>query len=436
MYIIDRKLKEREVNNNPIRIGIIGCGEMGRGLINHIYRYIKGMEITAVYNRTPAKSELAMDTAGITKYRVTNNPMEFNQAIESGQVAITSEPDLLIESPYLDVLVEITGQIMFGLEMTLKAFSAGKHVVSFNAELESTFGPLIKAKAEENNVKYTLGDGDQPGVTLNLYRYVKAMGFSPLVCGNIKGMQDRYRTPATQAAFAKKWGISAIMATNFADGTKIAFEQACTANATNMAVAERGMTGYPYDGHVDDLTGKFDVDKLKSLGGIVDYALGSKPGPGVFVFASAEDPFSVQYLSYGKLGNGPLYSFYVPYHLLFFELAFSIVRLIDFDDVTLDAAYGMKVEVGTFAKQDLKAGIKLDGIGGFHTYGMCENYREAKNGQILPMGLSENAALIKDIKKDQPITFNDVEFPKNDVLLNYYYGQTKLLIQKHEMYAT
>ena len=167
-------------------------------------------------------------------------------------------------------------------------------------------------------VKYSIAEGDQPGCTMNLYRFVKNMGFEPLVCGNIKGMLDHYRNPDTQAAFAESWGMSPYMATNFADGTKVAFEQACIANATGMKVGKRGMYGYESKDHVDNLTHLYDVEELRRLGGVVDFIVGAKPGPGVFVYATTEDPHKIKYLDYGKLGKGPLYSFYIPYHLLFF----------------------------------------------------------------------------------------------------------------------
>ena len=329
MYIIDNKLKEREAANNPIKVGIIGVGEMGKGLINQINRYTPGMVVAAVYNRTVEKVKLAMNTAGVANTVEVDSVSEMSSAINNGKTALTNQIDILAECPELDVLVELTGHITFALESILKAFKHGKHVVSFNAELEATFGPLLKAKAAENNVMYTLGDGDQPGVTQNLFRHVEMMGFEPLLCGNIKGLQDHYRNPTTQEGFAKQWGMTPEMATNFADGTKISFEQAVTANANGFCIAERGMIGPDYRGHIDEMTSGFypDVDKLKELGGIVDYVVGGKPSPGVFIYATTKDPLSVKYLDYGKLGKGPLYSFYVPYHLLFFEMAFSIARL-------------------------------------------------------------------------------------------------------------
>jgi len=417
MYIIDKKLKQREAEGNPIKVGVIGAGEMGKGLINQICKYTPGMVVAAIYNRTTQKAEAALADAGVTAQQTTNDVKAFEKAIKEGKSAITNQIDLLLESPQIDVVVELTGHIDFGLDNILKAFEKGKHVVSFNAELEATFGPLLKQKAAEHNVLYTLGDGDQPGVNQNLFRHVEMMGFKPLICGNIKGLQDHYRNPTTQEGFAKQWGMTPEMVTSFADGTKISFEQACTANATDMCIAQRGMIGPDFKGHVDEMTSGFypDVDKLKELGGIVDYVVGASPGPGVFIHATTEDPQSVKYLRYGKLGEGPLHSFYVPYHLLFFELAFSIARLIDFADVTLDAEYGMKVEVVAVAKEDIKAGDKIDGLGGYKTYGICDNSKDARQEDLVPMGLAEGNVAAKDIKKDSLITKADLELANSDL---------------------
>ena len=157
--------------------------------------------------------------------------------------------------------------------------------------------------------------------------------------------------------------------------------------------------------------------------------VGAKPGPGVFVYATCNDPLSEKYLDYGKLGKGPLYSFYQPYHLLFFELPFSIARLIDFNDVTLDAAYGMKVEVVSTAKTDLKAGEMLDGIGGFKAYGLCENYSISKEQNLLPIGLADGVKLKNSIKKDGAISFDDIELTKESIVFDCYKHQSELLTQ-------
>jgi predicted homoserine dehydrogenase-like protein len=292
--------------------------------------------------------------------------------------------------------------------------------------LIQTFGPYLKLLADQKGVKYSLGDGDQPGVTMNLYRYVRGMGFDPLLCGNIKGMQDHYRNPDTQKGFAAQWDMSPVMATNFADGTKISFEQSCIANATGMKVAKRGMLGYHSKEHVDDIKHLYDIDQLKELGGIVDYVVGAKPSPGVFIYATTVDPLAVKYLKYGKLGDGPLYSFYVPYHLLFFDIASSICRLIDFNDPVIVPLEGPVVDVIAAAKVDLKEGDIVDGIGGFKTYGICENHDVVVSGRLLPMALAMGHRIKRDVARDQVLTYDDIETDEDNFLFRQLDKQNRM----------
>ncbi len=412
MIIIDNKLKERELDNNPIKVGIIGAGEMAKGLINQITRHTPGMEVIATYNRSLERPKEVYKIAGISGYKIVKTNSEFQKAIDSKTPIITQNIDLLIESNDIDIVVDMTGSIEFSAKLTIDAINNNKDILSFNAELDATLGPILKYKADKAGVKYSVAEGDQPGVTLNLYRFVKQMGFKPLVCGNIKGMLDEYRTPTTQENFAKQWGMSPVMATNFADGTKVSCEQACIANATGMRVAKRGMLGYESKDHIDNLTELYDIDELKKLGGIVDFIVGAKPGPGVFVYATSDDPLSIKYLDYGKLGKGPLYSFYIPYHLLFFEIPISIARMVDFDDTIIAAKAEPIVEVIAIAKTDLKTGDLIDEIGGYKTYGICENSDTSRNENLLPIGLAEGCKVLNDIAKDKALTFDDVELPQ------------------------
>ena len=210
---------------------------------------------------------------------------------------------------------------------------------------------------------YTGCDGDQPGVQMNLVRFVKGIGLRPLVAGNVKGLHDPYRNPTTQKGFAEQWGQDPAMVTSFADGTKISFEQAIVANATGMTVERRGMRGADHRGHVDELVKMYDVEELERLGGVVDYVVGSQPGPGVFVLATHDDPRQRHYLNLYKLGEGPLYSFYTPYHLCHFEVPNSVARAALFGDATLRPLGPPTVEVVTTAKIDLHAGEQIDGLG-------------------------------------------------------------------------
>jgi predicted homoserine dehydrogenase-like protein len=179
-----------------------------------------------------------------------------------------------------------------------------------------------------------------------------------------------------------------------------------------MRVAQRGMLGYDYNGHVDEMTKMYDVEHLRAWGGIVDYVVGAKPGPGVFVFATHDDPKQRHYLNLYKLGEGPLYSFYTPYHLCHFEVPLSVARAVLFQDAVMSPLAGPLVEVVTTAKIDLKAGEILDGIGEYMTYGQCENADVTQMQNLLPMGLAQGCRLKQDIPKDKVLTYSDVELPE------------------------
>ncbi|MEZ4840444.1 MAG: SAF domain-containing protein [Flavobacteriaceae bacterium] len=427
MVIVDSQLNKREKNNNPIKVAVIGAGEMGKGIINQITKYTPGITVAITYNRTIEKAIDVYKEVGISNYKIVDNGVDLNKALDKSYSVITSNIDAVCDAKDIDVLLEVTGTIEFAAQTILKAFKNGINVLSFNVEIDATLGPLLKQKAKEAGVKYSVADGDQPGVTMNLYRYVKSMGFEPLLCGNIKGLQDHYRNPTTQKGFAAMWDMTPEMVTSFADGTKISFEQACIANATGMQVAKRGMYGYHSKEHVDDLTHLFDIEELKSKGGIVDYIVGAKPGPGVFIYATTEDPIAKKYLKYGKLGEGPLYSFYIPYHLLFFEIASAICRLVDFDDTIITAEHGMMVDVVAVAKESMKAGDIIDGLGGYKTYGVCENYNISRIEMLLPMGLAEGCKVIRDIAKDQVITYADVELPANRLSIHLRKEQDQII---------
>ncbi|MBT8442658.1 MAG: NAD(P)-dependent oxidoreductase, partial [Gammaproteobacteria bacterium] len=411
MIIVDTELQKLADAGTPLRVGIIGAGTMVRGIANQIINYTPGMRLAAILNRTPERAIGVFREAGLDDAVLTDKQSEFDDAIRSGRGAVTQDVDVLCGSDQIDVLLEATGHVDFGAIVTMKAIEAGKDIVLLNAEVDGTIGPLLKTKADKAGTLVSGCDGDQPAVQMNLYRFVKALGLRPLVCGNIKGMQDRYRTPETQAGFAKQWNMTPEMVTSFADGTKISFEQALVANATGMKVAQRGMIGIEHDGHIDEITGSYDIDQLRELGGIVDYALGSKPGPGVYVFAEAADETQAFYLKYGKLGDGPLYSFYIPYHLMVFEVVNSLARLALLKDVPIAPIAGQVVDVVTAAKRDLKAGETIDGLGGFMTYGLCENSDIVTRDKLLVMGIAEDCRLKRDVPKDQVLTVDDVDLP-------------------------
>lgn len=412
MIIIDTALREREAAGRPVKVALIGAGFMARGTANQIVNSVPGMRLVAISNRTIATAQRAWREAGVEQFQEVSQLGPLNDCIAKGIPVITEDALLLCEADGIDVLIEVTGAIEFGAEFAMKAIACGKDVVSMNAEVDATLGSIIRRRADAAGVIFSLSDGDQPGVQMNLWRFVKGIGLTPLVCGNIKGLQDEYRNPTTQKGFAEKWGQNPYMVTSFADGSKISFEQACVANATGMSVERRGMRGGDFEGHVDALchSGRYDVARLKELGGVVDYVVKSQPGPGVFVFATQDDPKQQHMLNLYKLGPGPLYSFYTPYHLCHFEVPLSAARVALFRDPVLRAERPL-VEVITLAKTDLKAGDELDAIGGYRTYGQCETYETSRRDNLLPQGLAEGCRLKRDLPKDAAITYDDVEIP-------------------------
>lgn len=411
MIIVDTALKRRQAEGKPIRVGMIGAGFMGRGLANQIINSVPGMVLAAVSNRGLATARRAYVEAGAVEPLEVSSLGALEDAIRAGRPAITGDAELLCDAQGLDALVDVTGAVEFGARVSLRAFERGKHVVTMNAELDGTVGSILQDYARKAGVIFTGCDGDQPGVQMNLYRFVKSIGVTPLVCGNIKGLQDPYRTPTTQKGFAEKWGQDPYMVTSFADGTKISFEQAIVANATGMCVARRGMLGRDHDGHVDELTKFYDVDQLRSLGGVVDYVVKARPGPGVFVIGTHDDPKQRHYLNLYKLGEGPLYSFYTPYHLCHFEVPLSVARAVLFGDPVLVPLAGPRVDVVATAKTDLAAGEIIDELGGYKTYGVAENYPVSRRERLLPMGVAEGCRLKRAVRKDQALSYDDVELP-------------------------
>ena len=411
MIIVDRALREREEARDPVRVGMIGAGFMGRGIANQITNSVPGMRLVAIANRHIEGALRCYEEAGIPDILRADDIRTIEDGIRSGRVVVTEDAEGLAAADGVDAIIEVTGTVEHSAKVVLTAIENGKHVILMNAELDGTVGPILQVRARQAGVVLTASDGDQPGVQMNLFRFVKSIGLRPLVCGNVKGLQDPYRNPTTQEGFARKWGQQPHMVTSFADGTKISFEQAIVANATGMTIASRGMSGYNFEGHVDDAVSLFDVDCLEALGGIVDYLVGAKPGPGVFVYATHDDPRQRHYLDLYKLGSGPLYSFYTPYHLCHFEVPLSVARAVLFRDPVLQPLAGPRIDVITTAKTDLRKGQTLDSLGGYTAFGQCETADVTARDRLLPIGLAEGCILTRDIRQDEVLTYEDVTVP-------------------------
>lgn len=411
MIIIDNALKAREAQGRPIRVGMIGAGFMGQGLTNQIVDSVAGMHMVAVYNRHAEKALHVYEYSCLTDITEATTQDQLENAIRAGKPVITEDPFLLARSEQIDVLVDVTGSVEFAAHVVLEAFKHGKAVVLMNAELDATIGPILQIYAGKYGVIMSACEGDEPGLQMNLYRWVKGLGLIPRVMGNIKGLQDPYRNPETQRGFAERWGQNPTMVTSFADGSKISFEQAIVANATGFVVQSRGMSrGREYRDDVMKIGKIYDIDELRRLGGIVDYVVGT-PLTKVYCLAEHPDPKQQQYLNLYKMGEGPLYSFFTPYHLVHFEVPNAIARVVLFRDSIATPLAGPVVEVCAVAKRDLKAGELLDDYGMYMTYGEAVNADEMCESRYLPEGLVQGCKLRRDIRKDDVLTYHDVELP-------------------------
>ncbi|OKL38407.1 NAD(P)H-dependent oxidoreductase [Pontibacter flavimaris] len=415
MIIVDTALAKRQAEGNPVRVAMVGAGFMGRGIALQICKYTQGMELVAISNRTLDKAKLAYSQAEIEEVQEVTSVTELEENIRQGKYSVTEDAMLLCQAEGIDAVIEVTGAVEFGTNVAITAIQNGKHIIMMNAEVDGTIGPILKVYADKAGVVFTNADGDQPGVTMNLYRFVKGLGVKPVLCGNIKGLHDPYRNPTTQEGFAKKWGQQPSMVTSFADGSKISFEQAIIANGTGMRVAKRGMHGPTVASGTslkDCVHNLYPLEDLTEGPGIVDYVVGAEPGPGVFVLGTHDNPIQQHYLNLYKLGEGPLYLFYTPYHLCHFEVPNTVARAVLFNDAALTPMGAPQVEVVAAAKIDLKAGEVIDGIGHYMTYGLCENADTTAAERLLPIGVAEGCVLKRDIPKDQVITYDDVVMPE------------------------
>ncbi|MGO4684101.1 NAD(P)H-dependent oxidoreductase [Hyphomicrobium sp. 2TAF46] len=411
MYLVDTALKQRQAEGRPIRVGIVGAGFMCQGLTNQITNSVPAMRVVAISNRKVNRAVDVFRYSGRDNPAIVETQRKLDEAIEADVPAATEDAMLLARSPHIDVIVEITGAVEFGARVILEAFKHGKDVVLMNAEVDATIGPILQVYAKKYNVVLSACDGDEPGVQMNLYRWVVGLGLTPRVIGNVKGLQDPYRNPTTQKGFAERWGQNAAMVTSFADGSKISFEQTIVANATGFKVKSRGMSrGLEYRDDIMQIGKIYDIDELREIGGIIDYVVGT-PLTKVYVLAEHTDPKQQHYLNLYKMGEGPLYSFFVPYHLVHFEVPNAIARVVLFRDSLAPPLAGPVVEVCAVAKQALKAGTELDGYGMYMTYGEAVNVDEMSRGRYLPEGLVEGCKLKRDIPKDSVLTYDDVILP-------------------------
>ena len=405
-------LERLKARKQPINVVIIGLGAMGKGLCYQC-KITPGIKCIAVADLNISKCLDAIDMVG-DSFKIVNNEAEMNEAVHHDYVAITEDGELLARCEQADVVIEASNAIGAAAKFVVTALKNRKHVVLMNAEIDLLYGAYFAQLAEENGVVCTSIDGDQYGVLKRVIDDFQLWGFEPVMAGNIKGFLDRYSNPTKIIREADKRKLDYKMCTSYTDGTKLNIEMAIIANAFGMRTPTPGMTG-PRAKNVTEVFQLFDFEKLwADKVPFVDYILGAEPGGGVFAVGYHDHPYQRNMMEYYKMGKGPFYLFYRPYHLCHVEAIASIVEPFLDRKPLLQPKLGFVTDVFTYAKQDLRSGDILDGLGGYTCYGLIENCDNTSGKTRLPVLLAENVRLKRDIRQDESINFDDIEYDSED----------------------
>lgn len=405
-----RDLQARAETGKPIRIGLIGAGEMGTDIVTQVAR-MPGIEVGALSARRLPNTFKAVRTA----YGNEDNAKEastesaMTSAIESGKIAVTGDNDLILSNPLIDVIIDATGIPEVGAETGIKAIEHGKHLVMMNVEADVTIGPYLKAQADKQGVIYSLGAGDEPSSCMELIEFVSALGYEVVSAGkgknnplNFDAIPDDYQEEADRR------NMNVRLLVEFIDGSKTMVEMAAIANATGLVPDIAGMHGprASIDQLSSTLIPQADGGVL-SKSGVVDYSIGKGVSPGVFVVAKMDHPRLNERLEDLKIGKGPYFTFHRPYHLTSLEVPLTVARAVLYGKSDMVPLPKPVAEVCAVAKRDLQPGEKLDAIGQYCYRSWIMTTPEARAAKAIPCGLLQNGTVTASIKKGELITYTN-----------------------------
>lgn len=427
-----RELNSLARQGEPIRVAVTGAGGfMGRGICLQL-GITPGFRLVAAVDVDLAQAAEAARLYDAPWMEATSGAA-ISQALALRRTVVTDDFFRLLENAEdeINVLVESTNNLGFALRAVEAALRRRIHVVLMNAELDCFFGPWLHRVAEEAGALISSDAGDQHGVLLRMIEEMQLWGLEVVMAGNIKGFLDRYATPTSILEEGKVRNLDPIACAAMTDGTKLNIEMALVANATGLIPHRAGMIG-PKARHVTEVFDKFDLPSLKDPG-VVDYLLGAEPGGGVFAIGYCEHPVQRQYLKYYKMGDGPFYLFYRPYHLCHLETPYAIASLAIGKRPILIPERQRVADVVAYAKCDLPSDTEIRiGLGGEHLYGMIERQAAIRSSELVPISLFEQekeqkkVRMARAVKKDQPITWADVELP-DTALVATFHQQERLL---------
>jgi predicted homoserine dehydrogenase-like protein len=430
------KLQQRAAEGKPVRVGMIGAGKFGSMYLSQVPR-TPGIHMVGIADLSPDRAKAALRNVGWSEDSFTATSLE--SAAKQGNTAIIDDGMALIKSPHIDIIIDATGNPAIGIAHVLACCEHGKHIVMVNVEADALAGPLLKKRADEAGIVYSLAYGDQPALICEMVDWARAAGFSVVAAGKGTKYLSSYHssTPDTvwqhyglTAEDAAKGGMNAQMFNSFLDGTKSAIEMASVANATGLS-APTGLR-FPAVG-VDDLS---RILIPKADGGILDTrgqvevisSLERDTRPvfrdlrwGVYVTFAADSEYVARcFREYGLVTDpsGQYSAMYKPYHLIGLELGITVAS-IGVRGESTGAPICWNGDVVATAKRDLAAGEVLDGEGGFTVYGKLFPAQESIALGGLPLGLAHGVKLLKPVKAGQAVSWSDVAFDANSTAVKF-----------------
>ena len=401
-----RDLARRADEGRPVRIGVIGSGEMGTDLVTQCM-LMQGVELVAMSTRRPHTAREAVKIAYGDEGRAAevDTPSKVSAAIEAGRIAITSN-EMLVTNPLIDVVIDATGKPGVAADFDLMAMEHGKHLVMMNVEADVTIGAYLKHEADRLGVIYSVGAGDEPSSCMELIEFATALGYRVVSAGkgknnafNRDAVPDDYREEATRR------NMNPRMLVEFVDGSKTMVEMAAIANATGLLPDVPGMHGP--DASRENLA-KVLIPRedggLLTRKGVVDYTVGKGVAPGVFVIVEATHPRIIERMDDLHIGKGPYYGFFRPYHLTSLEVPLTAARIMLYGKADMVPLPRPVAEVCAVAKRDLAAGETFDAIGETCYRSWTMIAAEARAAHAVPVGLLEGGKVLKPVKKGELLT--------------------------------
>ncbi|MBP7962759.1 MAG: hypothetical protein KBG20_16640 [Caldilineaceae bacterium] len=401
-------LKKLEAADESIAVALVGCGQMGSGFV-HMTRQMPGMKTVAIADIDVNRPLKTFQAIGWSRDEicVTNDEQEAAEALAQGKVLVTEDAVLMTRLDGIEILVEATGSTEIGATVAWHSIMNKKHVVMLNVETDVTVGVYLNKLAKNAGVVYTVASGDEPGECKKLYDFACSLGFEVVCLGKGKNNPiDYHATPSSCEAEALSKGMNPKMLAAFKDGSKTMVEMAAMANATGLVPDVPGAHGPK--ANLDDLTSVFvpvEDGGVLSQRGCVEYTTGNV-APGVFAVITTDDPVIQAEMTFVAMGPGPYYRLYRPYHLTSVETPISVAEAVIYGEATL-VSEKMVAEVVAIAKRDLTPGDVADSIGGYDFYNRLYKYEEAVAAKGIPMGLTPGGTVLKPIKQDEMLTYDN-----------------------------